>query len=83
MSENKNFFRASAEDFKKIPGSPVAYWVSDAFSATFSAFPRVAELTLLDGQTKTGDNDKYLRLIWEVSSSFTLIPKISGINYPQ
>ena len=24
MSENKNFFRASAEDFKKIPGSPVA-----------------------------------------------------------
>ena len=25
MSKNKtNFFRASAEDFKKIPGSPVA-----------------------------------------------------------
>lgn len=28
MNENKNFFRASAEDFKKIPGSPVAYWWS-------------------------------------------------------
>ena len=69
MSENKNFFRASAEDFKKIPGSPVAYWVSNAFSATFSAFPRIAELTISDGQTKTGDNDKYLRLIWEVSAS--------------
>lgn len=24
MKNNKNFFRASAEDFKKIPGSPVA-----------------------------------------------------------
>src|ERR1043165_5015370 len=23
------FFRASATDFTKIPGSPVAYWVSD------------------------------------------------------
>lgn len=25
MSENKNFFRASAEDFKKTSGSPVVY----------------------------------------------------------
>ena len=30
------FFRASAADFKKIPGSPIAYWVSDkyAYNAT-------------------------------------------------
>lgn len=29
------FSRASASDFKKIPGSPVAYWVSDATKAAF------------------------------------------------
>ena len=29
MNENKHFFRASAEDFKKIPGSAVAYWVRE------------------------------------------------------
>ena len=29
MNENKNFFRASAEDFKKIPGSPIAYWAGE------------------------------------------------------
>jgi hypothetical protein len=29
MNENKNFFRASAEDFKKISDSPVAYWMGD------------------------------------------------------
>lgn len=29
MNMAKNFFQASAEDFKKIPGSPVAYWVSE------------------------------------------------------
>lgn len=30
-----NFFRASAEDFKRIPGSPVAYWVSDNIRKAF------------------------------------------------
>ena len=35
MSANKNFFRASAEDFKKIPGSPVAYWVSERLRLAF------------------------------------------------
>ena len=24
----KHFYRASAADFNKIPGSPIAYWVS-------------------------------------------------------
>lgn len=69
MSEIKNFFRATAEDFKKIPGSPIAYWVSDAFSATFASLPKIADLTISDGQTKTGDNDRYLRLLWEVSAT--------------
>ena len=27
MNEKKNRFRASAENFSKIPGSPIAYWV--------------------------------------------------------
>jgi len=30
------FFRASAEDFKKIPGSPIAYWVSEQFRKSFA-----------------------------------------------
>ena len=45
MSENRNnsreqgmekyFFRASAAEFRKIPGSPVAYWLSDAIIKSF------------------------------------------------
>lgn len=41
MGKNKNFFRASAEDFKKIPGSPVAYW---AGRATINSFEKDAKL---------------------------------------
>jgi hypothetical protein len=31
-----NFFRASATDFKKIPGSLIAYWGSDSWLECFS-----------------------------------------------
>ena len=35
MSTQKLSFKASAENFAKIPGAPVAYWVSEAFLNTF------------------------------------------------
>ena len=55
------------ENFEKIPGSPIGYWIADAWLNVFS-HSTLKELTLSDGQTKTGDNNKYLRLIWEISS---------------
>ncbi|MGE5659570.1 MAG: BREX-1 system adenine-specific DNA-methyltransferase PglX [Actinomycetota bacterium] len=62
------FYRASSEKFNVIPGSPIAYWVSDKFVAPFKKAKKfVRDLTISDGQTKTGDNDKYLRQHWEIS----------------
>ncbi|BAZ90340.1 putative restriction enzyme [Raphidiopsis curvata NIES-932] len=60
------FFRASAADFKKIPGSPVAYWVSDNIREVFHNM-KISSITISDGQTKTGDNNRFLRNIWEVN----------------
>ena len=66
MSNTKNFFRASAEDFKKIPGSPVAYWVSKGFYSCFD-FSKLGETSeVITGMT-IGDNNRYLRLWHEVS----------------
>jgi type II restriction/modification system DNA methylase subunit YeeA len=65
-----NFYRASSSDFKKIPGSPIAYWISKKFVDPFlNAKELIYDLTISDGQTKTGDNDKYLKFNWEVSSN--------------
>ena len=64
----KNFFRVSAEDFKKIPGSPIAYWVSSNIRELFNK-NSITEITISDGQNKTGDNDKFLRFCWEVDKS--------------
>ena len=33
----KYFFRASAADFKKIPGSPIAYWLSSKLRGIFGS----------------------------------------------
>ncbi|HAT9211451.1 BREX-1 system adenine-specific DNA-methyltransferase PglX [Legionella pneumophila serogroup 1] len=61
------FYRISAEDFKKIPGSPIAYWVSEKFCQSFvdtKCLKNVGEPRL---GMATGNNDVYLRLWQEVS----------------
>ena len=62
----KNFFRASAEDFKKIPGSPVAYWVSKTFRDGFLS-RTIGEFATPKQGLITGDNNRFLRLWHEVS----------------
>ena len=61
MSENKNFFRASAEDFKKIPGSPVAYWVSGGMRKAFSELPPLSSIAVCKQGIATANNDLFLR----------------------
>lgn len=63
--EEENRHTAQQSNFSKIPGSPVAYWVSESFFHAFDN-PKIGDYAISDGQTKTGNNDKYLRLLWEV-----------------
>jgi hypothetical protein len=62
----KHFYRASAADFMKISGSPVAYWIDKKTIKCFED-KKVGDYFFSDGVTKTGNNDKYLRYWWEVS----------------
>ena len=53
------------DNFKKIPGNPIAYWISDNFIKNFSqaSFDDVVNSRVgLD----TGNNDEFLRLWFEV-----------------
>lgn len=67
------FAQVSVDNFEKIPGSPVAYWVSENFVRAFEN-PSFFDFSISDGKNVTGNNDKFLRLIWEISS------KDIGIN---
>ena len=55
------------ENFEKIPGCPIGYWVSESFVRLFEE-KKIDEIGISDGQNITGDNNKYLKLFWEVSN---------------
>jgi hypothetical protein len=63
-----HLFQASAQEFAKIPGSPIAYWVKNTGPFDGKRFSYEFES---GGRTKTHDNDKYLRYWWEVNRQST------------
>ena len=62
-----NFYRASASDFKKIPGSPIAYWVSEKVRDAFISHNSIDALFKPRKGIDTGNNDLFLRFWFEVS----------------
>ena len=64
----KNQYISRQSDFSKIPGAPIAYWVSDNFIKIFDN-PSLYDITISDGQNKTGDNAKFVRSWWEVNNN--------------
>ncbi len=62
----KYVFQVSAENFKKIPGSRVAYWVGDKTLDVFGAAIRLADDCETRKGLATSDNDRFLRLWYEV-----------------
>lgn len=61
------FYRASANDFEKIPGSPIAYWVSDKIKSAFQSLPSLGELSEPRQGLATTDNNQFCREWFEVT----------------
>ena len=59
-------FSTSNIEFKKIPGSPVAYWVSARVRAVFEEGTLLGKLVDAKVGLQTGDNDQFLRRWHEV-----------------
>lgn len=67
--ENEYYKKAKVDNFEKIPGAPVAYWVSEKFIEAYDRGISIDEISDFTGsQHKTADNDRFLRFIWEVQS---------------
>ena len=62
-----NRYEAVQDSFEKIPGSPVAYWVSEKLIKCFSN-KLMYEYSISDGQNVTSDNNRFVRYYWEVKS---------------
>ena len=63
----KYFFRASAAEFRKIPGSPVAYWLSDAIIKSFERGDLISSHCATRKGMATGLNAFFVRGWHEVS----------------
>jgi len=60
------FYLASAIDFKKIPGSPIAYWVSHKVRDIFASYRPLKEISKPKVGMNTTDNNQFLRRWFEV-----------------
>ena len=60
-------FQAKQKDFEKIPGSPIAYWVSDKVREIFKKNQKLGDIGEAKVGLQTGDNNKFLRLWNEVN----------------
>ena len=62
------FHRASAEDFEKIPGSPIAYWLSERYFKIFEEAETLKESAEVKHGLSTGKNEEVVRLWSEVNA---------------
>lgn len=60
------FYRRDAETFKQIPGTPIAYWASDALLDAFANAKQLNEFGKPRQGLATGENARFVREWWEV-----------------
>lgn len=65
-----NRYTIAQSDFSKIPSSPTAYWISEGLLSLFDMKPISTQGKACIGM-RTGDNERFLRLWFEVSSKKT------------
>lgn len=68
--ENPNcgyFYEADQNDFSKISGSPIAYWVSQQIITAFQTGDRLGDISKPRQGMATTNNNRFLRLWYEVN----------------
>mgnify|MGYP000726158547 CR=1 FL=1 len=74
------FYRRSADTFSAIPGSPIAYWVSDKIYSAF-ARQRVKDIADCKIGVQTGNNELFCRFWHEVRFWYEVeFEKIYGVT---
>ena len=66
--DDNDIYHVDQSNFDKIPGSPIAYWITDKVIKDFKN-KLLYDFTISDGQNVTGNNKKFVRFFWEVSQS--------------
>lgn len=82
LDKTFGFYETNQNNFKKIPGKQIGYWVSSNFLNHFGEDLVGSELITREGMA-TADNPRFLRLWYEVSSqNFSKLNSCSDKWYP-
>ena len=71
--KERNLYVSSSENFNKIPGSPIAYWVSKSFNEIFDKSDPLENIGYSFQGIITGDNNYFLRLWSELDFSNVIL----------
>ncbi|EDV0983225.1 BREX-1 system adenine-specific DNA-methyltransferase PglX, partial [Salmonella enterica subsp. enterica serovar Derby] len=67
LLKRENKYTIDATDFfTVIPGSPVAYWISNHYYNIFKVSKKLSDKSIIRAGMATGDNDTHIRLWFEV-----------------
>lgn len=73
----------SQQEFSKIPGSPIAYWVSEKMKETFTKNLSLSAVANPCVGLQTADNDRFLRAWFEVDFHYIGLDLDNAINASQ
>jgi len=69
------FYETSEDNFSKIPGSPIAYWVKNY---NIFGFEKLGKGYVSGGRNKTHNNERYVRRWWEIANLKRWQPYANG-----
>lgn len=67
--QNDRLSKASSEEFLCIPGSPIAYWISDTMRHAYSSLPKLKSIGDTRQGMATSNNGRFLRFWHEITFS--------------
>lgn len=67
--ERKGYHISSQEKYLRIPGNPIAYWISDEFEELLASNDYLAEHYDIGSGLSTSDNERFLRCFWELDAN--------------
>lgn len=59
------FYETDEQNFSKIPGSPIAYWVSERVFNIFESYKKLKDICAVKNGMSTTDNNRFLRYWYE------------------
>ena len=77
----KNRYAADQSNFSKIPGSPVAYWVSNAMIHAFNAGTALSSIASPKQGMATADNNRFVRKWYEPDFRKVALPFSADLKW--